>query len=497
MAARGRAVVRRGTARARLGRDGRSVQHGGQGHGQPAAAQARRAAGDRDRRPGRLPHMRPAGSRAAAASGSGYRAVRRAVPRRRGDAARHYVRTGQPRHRTASSYPAPTAGGGRAGPVAAGRGPAAALPADRPAAGPGADAGSPAARAKAAENDALLLYSGIALGIMAVVSIGARLVRGRPRAAPAAADHRGCAADLRHEPARAARGRGPDDDLRELADTFDDLLRPPGRVVRRAAPVRRQRLARAAHPARPLADHARSRAPRPRRGRRVAARHLRAGARRRARNRNGCSRRCSRSRADSAASTAARRSTWPPSPGTCWRRAARRSRQAGWRWRSRSSPRCSAGDRRPHRTRRGQPHRQRPQAQRGRRSRLGHGPDRIRSGSADGGQHRPGRAGGRGRPPAGPVRARRNRAVAAGALANHRPGRPRPGPWPANRPGDRHGTRRSPHHYRASRRRRAYCRARLPGGHQRGTTAKRLPGPGPRGRARRSEPGGVCPATRR
>ena len=46
---------------------------------------------------------------------------------------------------------------------------------------------------------------------------------------------------------------GPDDELKELGDTFDELLAPARVGVRVPAAVRRQRLARAAHP-----DHART-----------------------------------------------------------------------------------------------------------------------------------------------------------------------------------------------------------------------------------------------
>ncbi len=54
--------------------------------------------------------------------------------------------------------------------------------------------------------------------------------------------------------------RGPGDELKELADTFDDMLERLDARLRRAAPVRRRRLARAAHPADRDADRHRRRA---------------------------------------------------------------------------------------------------------------------------------------------------------------------------------------------------------------------------------------------
>jgi signal transduction histidine kinase len=78
--------------------------------------------------------------------------------------------------------------------------------------------------ARARENDALLLYSGIALGIMAVVSVAlgwfaaGRALRPLRRITAGA---RRIAATNLHE--RLALN-GPEDDLRELADTIDDLF---------------------------------------------------------------------------------------------------------------------------------------------------------------------------------------------------------------------------------------------------------------------------------
>jgi signal transduction histidine kinase len=78
--------------------------------------------------------------------------------------------------------------------------------------------------ARAAENDALLMYSSIALGIMAVVSVALGWFAAgralRPLRRITAAARRISAANL-HE--RLALD-GPDDDLRELADTIDGLF---------------------------------------------------------------------------------------------------------------------------------------------------------------------------------------------------------------------------------------------------------------------------------
>jgi signal transduction histidine kinase len=81
-----------------------------------------------------------------------------------------------------------------------------------------------AGTAKAAENDALLLYSGIALGIMAVVSMALGWFAAgralRPLRRITAAAQRISATNLDERLAV----REPDDDLRELADTIDDLF---------------------------------------------------------------------------------------------------------------------------------------------------------------------------------------------------------------------------------------------------------------------------------
>jgi len=109
--------------------------------------------------------------------------------------------------------------GGGAGSVAGG------TPATLPAADPlQAQAVRIAGTAKAEANDALLLYSGIALAIMAVASMALGWFAAgralRPLRRITAAAQRISATNL-HE--RLAVGE-PNDDLRELADTIDDLF---------------------------------------------------------------------------------------------------------------------------------------------------------------------------------------------------------------------------------------------------------------------------------
>jgi signal transduction histidine kinase len=81
-----------------------------------------------------------------------------------------------------------------------------------------------ASAARAKENDALLLYSGIALAIMMVVSVGLGWFAAghalRPLRRITAGARRIAATNL-HERLAVA---GPDDDLRELADTIDGLF---------------------------------------------------------------------------------------------------------------------------------------------------------------------------------------------------------------------------------------------------------------------------------
>jgi signal transduction histidine kinase len=120
-----------------------------------------------------------------------------------------------------------SAGSGSAASGAAGAGSAAGTSAPGALPAPGALSAQTLATAQGAqaeENDTLLLYSGIALAIMAVVSVAlgwfaaGRALRPLRRITGAA--QRISATNL-HE--RLALD-GPDDDLRELADTIDDLF---------------------------------------------------------------------------------------------------------------------------------------------------------------------------------------------------------------------------------------------------------------------------------
>ena len=94
----------------------------------------------------------------------------------------------------------------------------------------------------------LLIVSAIALAIMAVPAIsdsaGWWLAGSWGRCAPSRPPP-GISATNLHE--RLNLG-GPDDEIKELGDTFDDLLGRLERSFEFAAPVRRQRLPRAAHP---------------------------------------------------------------------------------------------------------------------------------------------------------------------------------------------------------------------------------------------------------
>jgi signal transduction histidine kinase len=123
-------------------------------------------------------------------------------------------------HATNGIFVSSTSGiGGGAGSAAGG------APATLPAMDPlQAQAVRIAGTAKAAENDAQLLYSGIALGIMAVVSMALGWFAAgralRPLRRITAAAQRISATNL-HERLAV---REPDDDLRELADTIDGLF---------------------------------------------------------------------------------------------------------------------------------------------------------------------------------------------------------------------------------------------------------------------------------
>jgi signal transduction histidine kinase len=125
------------------------------------------------------------------------------------------------RHATNGIFLSTTAAGLGGGAGSAAGGAPAALPAGVPLQ---AQAVRIAGTAKAAENDALLLYSGIALGIMAVVSMALGWFAAgralRPLRRITAAAQRISATNL-HERLAVEE---PDDDLRELADTIDDLF---------------------------------------------------------------------------------------------------------------------------------------------------------------------------------------------------------------------------------------------------------------------------------
>ena len=115
------------------------------------------------------------------------------------------------------------------------------------------------------------------LAIVVALSLAARLADRRPAAAAAAHDHRHRPGDLGQQPAPAARpGRRATTSSAELGDTLERPVRPAGGVVRVAAALRRQRLARAAHPADRRAHPAPGGARRPgRRPRRRCARPAR------------------------------------------------------------------------------------------------------------------------------------------------------------------------------------------------------------------------------
>jgi DNA-binding response OmpR family regulator len=134
--------------------------------------------------------------RAAAADG----AVRQPVPRRRGGAARHHLRAGEPRderhHRgeVQRHHHRGVAGTGRAGPAGHGR--------RSPAAGNAQRRDDPVRErhAQRGERGAAALLGHRARHHAGGLR-GARLVRGRAGAAPAAQDHHGGQADLGDEPA--------------------------------------------------------------------------------------------------------------------------------------------------------------------------------------------------------------------------------------------------------------------------------------------------------
>ncbi len=125
----------------------------------------------------------------------------------------------------------------------------------------------------------LAFVSLIALVVMAAVSMGlgwlmaGRVLRPLSTITNAARDI--SATDLHRRLALD----GPNDEFKELGDTFDGLLAKTRRVLQRSAPVRRQRLPRAAHPARPTQDPGAGHAGGPQRHARGAARRPRTRAR--------------------------------------------------------------------------------------------------------------------------------------------------------------------------------------------------------------------------
>ena len=174
---------------------------------QPAAPQARRSPRDRDRRAGRVPDMRRGSVRLRLTLlfGSLFLAA---------GAALLGITYGLVSHATNDILVArQVAGSGTASPTTL------------PDLGQvQAQAAQTAGQARAAEDNALLLYSGIALAIMAVASVALGWFAAghalRPLRRITAAARRISATSL-HE--RLALD-GPDDDLRELADVIDDLF---------------------------------------------------------------------------------------------------------------------------------------------------------------------------------------------------------------------------------------------------------------------------------
>ena len=104
------------------------------------------------------------------------------------------------------------------------------------------------------------------------------LADGRPGAQPAAHDHRRRPPHLRAQPAPADRDDRPGRRAQGARRHLRPAARPPGRLVPGPAPVRRERVARAAHPARAPAHPARGRAARPAGHERLAPHGLRTGA---------------------------------------------------------------------------------------------------------------------------------------------------------------------------------------------------------------------------
>ena len=262
---------------------------------------------------------------------------------------------------------------------------------------------------------------------------GPGLADGRAGAQPAAHDHRHRAPHLGPQPAPADR----DDRPRRRAQGARRHLRPAARAARRLvpgpAPVRRERLARAAHAAGPPADPARGGAARQRGDQRLAAHGLRTGA-----GRGRAAGTAHRRPAHAGPGRARPGPVRAVRPGRAGRRGGGRPprRRGGRAGQPRDPDRAGRGGRgsRARRAPGGEPGRQRGQVQRGRRP----GGDRDRHPRGppvpDGGQHRPGHPARSARPAVPPVPA--DGSGPAGAR--------RTGAGPGHRHRDRRGARRRP-----------------------------------------------------
>ena len=251
-------------------------------------------------------------------------------------------------------------------------------------------------RRAAPRPDQLLIESGIALAIMAVLSVGLGwLVAGRvlrPLRTITATARRISASSLHERLALT----GPDDELKELGDTFDELLAR----LEGAFDAQRQFVANASHELRtPLARQRTlievalaTRSPATASLRAACGRALAAGEQ--------------QERLIDALLTLARSerglrarepSTWAPSPATCWRPDGTRRERAGLTVTADLGPRRRRATR-AGRTAGGQPGRQRDPAQRRRRLGRAPGTGTRRPGRARGDQQRPGDPAGAGRP---------------------------------------------------------------------------------------------------
>ena len=106
---------------------------------------------------------------------------------------------------------------------------------------------------------------------------GGRLAARGPAAPPGPGDHRDRAGHLREQPEQAAADRPPRRRVHQARRDAERAVREAGGVVSGATALRRQRLARAAHPAHRGANPAAGGARRPRCRRGDPARRLRAG----------------------------------------------------------------------------------------------------------------------------------------------------------------------------------------------------------------------------